>query len=50
MVCENPYEFGNYNKGRLLTAQNRGRLDYLLTGEGQTGSAALPRIGSVASA
>jgi hypothetical protein len=48
MVCENPYIFtdGLVNK-RVMTAQEgRGRLDYLTSGDGQTGAVALPRIGS----
>lgn len=55
MVCENPYSFGDgLPRSRLMTAQGGravlvgggGRLDYLTSGEGQTGSTALPRIGS----
>ena len=50
MVCENPYGFGEgYPQSRLRTAiggRGQGRLDYLTSGEGQTGSVALPRIGS----
>ena len=50
MVCENPYGFGDGNpKSRIMTAigtRGQGRLDYLTSGEGQTGSVALPRIGS----
>ena len=57
MVCENPYGFGDgLPRSRLMTAQGgrggvlagpgQGRLDYLTSGEGQTGSTALPRIGS----
>mmetsp|Transcript_12980 Transcript_12980/g.21947 ORF Transcript_12980/g.21947 Transcript_12980/m.21947 type:complete len:130 (+) Transcript_12980:235-624(+) len=51
MVCENPYGFADgFKNSRVMTAQGRigqGRLDYLTSGEGQTGSVALPRIGSV---
>jgi len=50
MVCENPYGFGDgLPKSRIMTAignRGQGRLDYLTSGEGQTGSVALPRIGS----
>jgi hypothetical protein len=50
MVCENPYSFGDgLQRTRVVTAngaRNVGRLDYLVSGEGQTGSVALPRIGS----
>ena len=55
MVCENPYGFvDGLPRSRLMTAQGgrggvlagQGRLDYLTSGEGQTGSTALPRIGS----
>lgn len=49
MVCENPYGFGDgLPKSRIMTAigQRGGRLDYLTSGDGQTGSVALPRIGS----
>ena len=52
MVCENPYGFGDgLPKSRVMTAGNQRigaqhRLDYLTSGEGQTGSVALPRIGS----
>lgn len=50
MVCENPYSFGDgLPRTRVVTAsgaRNVGRLDYLVSGEGQTGSVALPRIGS----
>lgn len=50
MVCENPYGFGDgLPKTRVMTAiggRGGGRLDYLTSGEGQTGQTALPRIGS----
>ena len=51
MVCENPYGFGDgLPKSRIMTAigsrAGGGRLDYLTSGEGQTGPTALPRIGS----
>ena len=52
MVCENPYGFGDgLPRNRLMTAGGQRmsgvhRLDYLTSGEGQTGSVALPRIGS----
>ena len=49
MVCENPYSFNEeLPKIRVMTANGSrgGRLDYLTSGDGQTGSAALLRIGS----
>ena len=48
MVCENPYGFGDGlgNKRVMTAVGGRGRLDYLTSGEGQTGPTALPRIGS----
>lgn len=48
MVCENPYGFGDglHNKRIMTAVGGRGRLDYLTSGEGQTGPTALPRIGS----
>ena len=52
MVCENPYGFGDgIQRARVMTANaGRGRLDYLTSGDGQTGSTALPRIGSQSNA